>query len=85
MLGIDPSVMVHKLNVDPSNRLVKQRRWTFTLERNQAIADEVKKLLHAGFIREVDYTEWLANVVLVKKSNGKWRMYVDFTDLNKAC
>jgi len=41
--------------------------------------------LKAGFIREVDYPEWLANMVLVKKSNGKWRMYVDFTDLNKAC
>jgi len=41
--------------------------------------------LKARFIREVDYPEWLANVVLVKKSNGKWRMCVDFTDLNKAC
>ena len=39
----------------------------------------------AGFIREVYYPEWLANVVLVKKANGKWRMCVDFTDLNKAC
>ena len=38
-----------------------------------------------GFIREVHYPEWLANVVLVKKANGKWRMCVDFTDLNKAC
>jgi hypothetical protein len=33
----------------------------------------------------VDYPEWLANVVLVKKSNGKWKMCVDFTDLNRAC
>ena len=39
----------------------------------------------AGFIREVYYPEWLTNVVLVKKANGKWRMCVDFTDLNKAC
>ena len=39
----------------------------------------------AGFIREVYYPEWLAKVVLVKKTNGKWRMCVDFTDLNKAC
>ena len=31
------------------------------------------------------YLEWLANVVLVKKANGKWRMCVDFSDLNKAC
>ena len=42
-------------------------------------------MLTAGFIREVYYPEWLANVVLVKKENGKWRMCVDFTDLNKAC
>jgi hypothetical protein len=45
----------------------------------------VHKLLEAGFIREFDYPEWLANVVLVKKLNGKWRMCVDFTDLNKSC
>ena len=45
----------------------------------------VTKLLTAGFIREVCYLDWLANVVLVKKANGKWRMCVDFMDLNKAC
>ncbi|XP_024036873.1 uncharacterized protein LOC112096894 [Citrus clementina] len=38
-----------------------------------------------GFIREVNYPEWISNVVLVKKANGKWRLCVDFTDLNKAC
>ena len=47
--------------------------------------EEVEKLLTAGFIREVYYPKWLANVVMVKKSNGKWRMCVDFTDLNNAC
>ena len=47
--------------------------------------EEVEKLLTAGFIREVYYPKWLANVVMVKKSNGKWRMYVDFIDLNNAC
>ena len=41
-------------------------------------------MLIAGFIREVYYSKWLANVVLVKKANGKWRMCIDFTDLNKA-
>ena len=47
--------------------------------------EEAEKLLTAGFIREVYYPEWLANVVMVKKSNEKWRMYVDFIDLNNAC
>ena len=40
--------------------------------------------MSAGFIREVYYPDMLANVVLVKKANGKWRICVDFTDLNKA-
>ena len=47
--------------------------------------DEVDKLLVVNFIREVYYLEWLANVVMVKKANGKWRMCVNFTDLNEAC
>ena len=50
-----------------------------------AINVEVKKLLVAGFIWEMTYPEWLANVVLVKKSTGKWRVCIDYTDLNKAC
>uniref|UniRef100_A0A2N9GLL2 Reverse transcriptase domain-containing protein n=1 Tax=Fagus sylvatica TaxID=28930 RepID=A0A2N9GLL2_FAGSY len=61
------------------------KRRVFAPERNTAIMEEVDKLLMAGFIREVYYPEWLANVVMVKKSTGKWRMCVDFTDLNKTC
>ena len=47
--------------------------------------DEVNKLLAGNFIREVYYLNWLVNVVLVKKANGKCRMCIDFTGLNKAC
>ena len=57
----------------------------FTQEQDKAIAEEVKKLLEAGFIREVYYPDWLANMVMVKKANGKWQMCVDFMNLNKAC
>ena len=46
--------------------------------------EEVEKLLTAGFIWKVYYPEWLANVIMVKKSNGNWRMCVDSTDLNNA-
>jgi hypothetical protein len=45
---------------------------------------KVKRLLSASVIREVAYLEWLANTVMVKKSNSKWRMCIDFTDLNKS-
>ena len=47
--------------------------------------DKVNKLLAANFIREVYYPEWLVDVVMVKKANEKWRMCIDFTDLNSAC
>ena len=57
----------------------------FAPERENAIKYEVHKLMAVKFIREVYYPDWLANVVMVKKANGKWRMCVDFTDLNKAC
>ena len=56
----------------------------FAQERDNAIVEEVHKLHKAKFIREVYYPGWLANVVMVKKANGKWRMCVDFMDLNEA-
>ena len=64
---------------------VQHKRRVFAPEQDQAVTNEVNKLLSTGFIQEVYYPDWLANVVLVKKANGKWRMCVDFTDLNKAC
>ncbi|XP_075670025.1 uncharacterized protein LOC142639773 [Castanea sativa] len=83
--GIDPAVIVHRLNVSPSFSPIRQKKRVFAPERDRAIAKEVRKLQEADFIREVYYPDWLANVVMVKKSNGKWRMCVDFTDLNRAC
>ena len=64
---------------------VKQRLRRFDEEKRRAIGEEVQKLLAAGFIKEVSHLEWLANPILVKKKNGKWRMCVDYTGLNKAC
>jgi hypothetical protein len=84
MLGINPKEIVHVLNVDLDMKPVKQKRRKFAPERVEAIIVELEKLLKAQFIQEVYYPDWLANVVLVKKSNGKWRMCMDFTDLNKA-
>lgn len=83
--GISPEVISHKLNVDSSFAPVQQKRRKFAAERNKIINDEMDRLLKAGMIKEVDYPEWLANVVIVQKKNGKWRVCVDYTDLNKAC
>jgi len=71
MSGIPSNVITHKLNVDPKCCLIRQKKRNFASKRQKAINDEVKKLLVAGFVREVQYPNWLANVVMVKKSNGK--------------
>ena len=85
MEGIDPAIITHRLSVSPSFKPVKQKRISFAPERQKAINKEVGKLLQAGAIREVEYPEWLANVVLVKKANDKWRFCIDFIDVNRAC
>ena len=82
MGGVDPAVINHRLNVNPSFKPVKQKRRSFAPERQKMINEE---LLQAKAIREVEYSKWLANVVLVKKANVKWRLCIDFTYINRAC
>ena len=85
MPGIDLSVIIHRLNMHPSFIPISQKKRVFAPERDNAIKEEVQKLTTTEFIWEVYYLDWLVNVVMVKKANGKWRMCVDFTNLNKAC
>ena len=84
MPGIDPNVITHCLNIYPSSKPVCQKKRVFAPERDNAIKEEVQKLITAKFIGDVYYQDWLANVVMVKKANGKCRMCMDFIDLNKA-
>jgi len=85
MPGIDPDILCHRLNINPQVKSRVQRRRRLNDEKEKAATEEIKKLMEAGHIKEIQYPEWLANVVMVKKANGKWRMCVDFTDLNLAC
>ncbi|GKV31653.1 hypothetical protein SLEP1_g40325 [Rubroshorea leprosula] len=85
MPGIPTSVFQHKLSTNPLKRPIAQKRRLFEGERLKVIKEEVEKLLQADFIRRVDYCEWVTNPVLVKKANGKWRMCIDYTNLNDAC
>jgi dsDNA-binding SOS-regulon protein len=86
MSGVPRQLIEHSLNVDPNATTKRQHLRRFTDDRRNAIKKELAKLLTPGFIREVFHPEWLANPVLVrKKSSNKWRMCVDYTDLNKHC
>ncbi|KAM1328947.1 hypothetical protein ACFX2F_013160 [Malus domestica] len=94
MLGIFPDIIYHRLSIDPKTKPVRQKRRSYDAERYEVMKAEVEKLKSIGFIGEVNYPTWVANVVLVKKNPTKeslllqkvlWRMCVDYTDLNKGC
>ena len=77
--------MEHSLDIKPGVKPKKQKPRKMSDEKVAAVKAEVQRLLDAKVICEVKYPTWLANTVSVKKKNGKWRMFIDFTDLNKAC
>ncbi|KAM2154245.1 hypothetical protein ACFX1Q_046093 [Malus domestica] len=94
MPGISPDIICHRLSIDPKTKLVRQKRRSYDAEWYEAMKAEFEKLKGIGFIREVNYPTWVANVVLVKKNLTKeslilqkvlWIMCVNYTNLNKGC
>lgn len=78
VLGVDPEFITHRLNVDPLYLPKKQKLRRSAKEHVEAVKQKAKKLKEAGAIKEVFFPEWLANTVLVKKKNSKWKVCVDF-------
>jgi hypothetical protein len=85
MLGIPREVIELHLKIHPDARPVRQKLQKQSIERQNFTREELRKLLQAGFIKEVYHPVWLANPVVVPKANGKLRMCIDYTNLNKAC
>ena len=72
MVGINPTMASHKLNIIPTAKPLRQKVRRFHSDRHQIIQTEVDNLLRTGFIREVQYPEWLANAVVVPKKGDNW-------------
>jgi hypothetical protein len=83
--GVDRDIIEHALETDERIPPKKKKLRKMSEEKVKAVKAEVQRLQDAQVIREVKYPVWLANAVPVKKKNEKWRICVDFTDLNKAC
>ncbi|KAM1011132.1 hypothetical protein ACFX2C_046520 [Malus domestica] len=71
MPGISPDIICHRLSIDPKTKPVRQKRRSYGDERYEAMKAEVEKLKGIGFVCEVNYPTWVANVVLVKKNPTK--------------
>jgi hypothetical protein len=85
LTSVSQDIIKDKLQVNLVVRPRKQKLRKMSEEKLAVVKAKVKRLLDEGFIREVTYHQWLVNVVMVKKKNEKWRMHIDFTDLNKCC
>ena len=71
MAAINPTLASHKLNVIDMEKLVRQKIRRLNPDRHKVIQIDVDNLLSVGFIEEVKYPGWLANVVVILKKGGK--------------
>jgi hypothetical protein len=85
MPGIPREVIEHHLKIHPGGKPMRQKLRKQSIEWQNFIREEIRKLLHASFIEEVHHPEWLANLVVVPKANGKLRICINYTNPNKAC
>jgi hypothetical protein len=83
--GVSSDLACHSLNISLEAKPVSQKRRKLAPEQAEIVAKEVEQWLEVNAIRTVQYPTWLANTIVVKKKNEKWRVCVDFTNLNKAC
>ncbi|KAK1608064.1 hypothetical protein QYE76_031737 [Lolium multiflorum] len=84
MPGLDKSIIEHRLPLKKGFRPFQQRARQMKAEVLEEVKKEIKKMLDAGFIRPCRYAEWISNVVPVEKKDGRWRVAIDFRNLNSA-
>ena len=85
MPRLDENFVVHNLVVEKGAIPIKQKPWKIPFQVSLLMKKEIEKLLEVGFIRSIDYLEWMANIVPIKKPTSEIRVCTDFRDLNKAC
>ncbi|XP_071727400.1 uncharacterized protein [Rutidosis leptorrhynchoides] len=85
MTGVPREITHHYLCASINLTPIKQKKWPMAPERSEWLSTEVDKLVNANILRNVNYQTWVANPVLVAKSDGTWQLCINFKDLNKAC
>jgi hypothetical protein len=84
MPGLDRSIVEHRLPLKSGFRPFQQRIRQMKADVLVEVKKEIEKMIEAGFIRACRYAEWISSVVPVQKKDGRWRVCVDFRDLNRA-
>lgn len=85
MLGLDPTLILHHLNISSEVKSVKKKIRKIHPHIALLVKVELEKLINTNFIQPLAYGSWISNIVPISKKNGSIHICIDFRDANKAC
>eukprot|EP00253_Pinus_taeda_P012613 PITA_12613 len=84
MKGIDPQLCTHHIYIENDARLVRQPLRRLNPHLKEVVKAELQNFLDVNFIYPISDSKWVSSLVVVPKKNGKWRICVEYGELNKA-
>lgn len=84
MKGISPKTCIHQLYIQENCKPIRQPQRRMNPNLREIVKEELQKLLNVNFIYPISDSQWVSPLVIVPKNNGKWRVCIDYRELNKA-
>eukprot|EP00253_Pinus_taeda_P032635 PITA_32635 len=84
MKGIHPNPCTHCIYLKYGCKPVRQPQRRMNIALKEVVKEELQKLLSDNFIYPISNNQWVSPLFIVPKKNGKWKVCVDYKELNKA-